>query len=181
MLWIKYAMKYIKKIHKLKFLLYKDFLTNIIIHIFLIFLSMSNRFLSVLILASFIWLGVAAYLYFFVYHVVVVTIQNNVSDYTVILESKNTLEKQTVTCPEPLCVIPHVPPFEYTLWIEKNGYNSQIFTKHITTSTTLDIALQKTVHFLRCWKYRVQTWSDNFETSTQVAWKLWIRVFSSEK
>ena len=50
---------------------------------------------------------------------VVITVQNNVADYSVVLESKNSLEKQIIRCPEKTCAIPNIPPLEYIIGIGK--------------------------------------------------------------
>jgi len=66
-----------------------------------------------------------------VYHVVVLSVQSNVSDYTVVIESEQGLKKQTILCPESLCVIPDIAPLDYVIAIEKDGYTSQILDIHL--------------------------------------------------
>ena len=125
-----------------------------------------------LILLSIAWIWVIGYLYFFVYHVVVITVQNNIADYSVVLESKNSLEKQIIRCPEKTCAIPNIPPLEYIIGIGKQWYNPQIFEKQVTSSLTLDIVMLPEVNFevipekITHTQNAILAWSDRVHTTS---------------
>ncbi|MCH2188575.1 hypothetical protein MK079_01960 [Candidatus Gracilibacteria bacterium] len=108
---------------------------------------MSNRFLGLLILVGFVGIGIAVYLYFFVYHVVVVKIYTNVSDYSVRIESSNGAHSLNYTCEESFCLVPDVPPFQSLIAIEKPGYDTVILERYLDRSIELKVELYPEVTF----------------------------------
>ncbi|MDA9129132.1 hypothetical protein N9J72_01500 [Candidatus Gracilibacteria bacterium] len=86
---------------------------------------MRRKLYALLILIGVIGAGVLTYLYFFVYYTATLTVNSNVPEYSVELFSKSTAQKRVVDCPEEICIINEVSPFEYNVSILKDDYESQ--------------------------------------------------------
>ena len=78
---------------------------------------MSRKIYALFILIGAIWALVLGYLYFFVYYTATLTIDANVGNYRVELFSLATAQKWKHECPEEVCVINDVSPFDYNISI----------------------------------------------------------------
>lgn len=103
---------------------------------------MSRKLYALFILIWALWSLVLAYLYFFVYYTAVVTVNANVSEYSVELFSKSTAQKWTHECPEKICVIHDVSPFEYNISISKQGYETELINAKISPRRREEIFVQ---------------------------------------
>lgn len=108
---------------------------------------MKRKLIALLLLLCTIWILVLAYLYFFVYYTATVTIDSNIWGYQVQFFSKSTAQKSSHTCPEKLCVISDIAPFDYSITFLKDRYESQSMSVDIAPwrSEVLLIELEKEV------------------------------------
>ena len=88
-----------------------------------------------------------AYLYFFIYYTGTLTINSNVWDYRVELFSPGTAQKWVHECPDPICEIYNVSPFDYNLSIIKTDYKTKVlsFSARPRGVETLVVQLEKQV------------------------------------
>lgn len=65
-------------------------------------------------------------MYFFVYYTSVVVFDANVRGYKVEFFSTSTAQKWSYECPEELCELPDISPFDYKISLSKSGYEPQV-------------------------------------------------------
>ena len=87
---------------------------------------MSRKLYALFILIGAVAALVLFYLYFFVYYTSTLTIESNVPEYRVELFSKSTAQKWEYDCPEEVCVLKDVSPFEYNVSIFKENYKTEL-------------------------------------------------------
>lgn len=87
------------------------------------------------------------YLFFFVYYTWTLTINSNVSDYTVELYSPGTIQKWIHQCLDSICVIQDVSPFDYNISIIKADYKTEIVSYKVRPrgDETIVVQLEKQV------------------------------------
>lgn len=69
-------------------------------------------------------------------------IESNVPDYTVNFFAKSTAQKRQQHCPEKVCEILDVSPFEYNITIEKEGYDSFFVAQKVKARTKEEIIIK---------------------------------------
>ena len=108
---------------------------------------MSNRILWILILLWFIFAWIWLYMYAFVYYNGNLTLQSNISDYSVTLESQNWVVDIKKECEDIFCIFPDLSPFSYSLIVEKSGYKTIRESLNIdrNESTIIEIVLEKEI------------------------------------
>jgi len=81
-------------------------------------------------------------MYYFIYYTSTITLQANVEWYEVDFFSKTTATKLTVSCPEKLCVIPDISPFEYNISFSKSGYETQTLWVDIPARSSQNFSVE---------------------------------------
>ncbi len=97
--------------------------------------------------ALFIFIGaigslILVYLYFFVFYTATLTINTNVAGYKVELFSKSTAQKWIYNCPEKICIIRDVSPFDYNISISKEDYETKIIAAKVSPRRREEIRVQ---------------------------------------
>ncbi len=87
-------------------------------------MSMSNKFLALLILIFTLFGLFGLYFYFFVGYTSKLTIESNTTDYQVELYSKRIGKSFEYSCTESPCVLSDISPLEYSLRVRKDGYKT---------------------------------------------------------
>jgi len=130
-------------------------------------MSLSNRSLWVLIILWFIWVWYIFYQYFFVQNLVSLNINSSVSWYDI--ELYNLKAKKNINCPEKMCSINEISPFEYELKITKKDYEIYKQKIDLSKSKTINIDLKKILIFekLETWII-TQTWSNDKKTREEI-------------
>jgi len=86
---------------------------------------MHRKLYAFLILIWTIWALVLFYLYFFVFYTSQLSFNSNIWEYKVTLYSPSLAQKKEQLCPQSLCIINDVSPFEYNISISKDGYETK--------------------------------------------------------
>lgn len=87
---------------------------------------MSRKLYALFILLGAIGALVLVYLYFFVYYTSTLTIEANIWEYKVELFSKSTAQKWNYDCPDSVCSLTDVSPFDYNITLSKENYKTQL-------------------------------------------------------
>lgn len=108
---------------------------------------MARKIYALLTLIWALWSLLLVYLYFFVYYTATLTVNANVPGYRVELYSPGTAQRWTHECPEEVCVIAGVSPFEYNISITKPDYESKVIPAKISArgKESLVVELEKKV------------------------------------
>lgn len=122
---------------------------------------MSRKLYALFILVWAISFLVLIYMYFFVYYTATIKIDANVSGYSVELFSKSTAQKWSHQCPEKICTIEDVSPFEYNISIVKENYESEVWSVKISPRRTEEfiIQLEKKVELTEVTLIEVVEWN----------------------
>ncbi len=86
---------------------------------------MKRKLYALFILAWALWSLLLVYLFFFVYYTGSLTINSNVDNYRVELYSPGTAQKWIHECPDMICEIYDVSPFDYNVSIIKADYKTK--------------------------------------------------------
>lgn len=103
---------------------------------------MSRKLYALIILIWSLAFLVLLYLYFFVYYTATLVIDANVGNYRVELFSSATAGKWSHECETQRCVIPEVSPFEYTISIIKEDYETKIISAKVSPRRQESIVVQ---------------------------------------
>ena len=108
---------------------------------------MKRKLYALFILAWAIGALVLVYLYFYVYYTGTLTINANVEEYRVELYSPGTTQKWSYDCPDFVCEIYDVSPFDYNVSIIKPEYETKIISYKVRPrwNEALVIQLEKQV------------------------------------
>lgn len=106
---------------------------------------LSRKLFALFVLVWAIWFFVLIYLYFFVFYTATLVIESKVWDYEVELFSLSSAQKIQVSCPDTVCEIKDIPPFEYNITFKKRDYETLNISQKIIPrkKQTLSIELQK--------------------------------------
>lgn len=130
-------------------------------------MSLSNRSLWILIILWFIWVWYIYYQYFFVKNLVSLNIDSNINWYNV--ELYNLKTQKNINCPDKICSINEISPFEYDIKITKKDYEIYIQKIDLSKSKTIKINLEKTLIFTKIETLNLtQTWSEDKKTMEDI-------------
>lgn len=108
---------------------------------------MKRKLYALFVLIWALWAVVLAYLFFFVYYTGTLTINSNVENYRVELYSPGTAQKWIHECPNLICEIYDVSPFDYNVSIIKAEYETKIISYKVRPrgEETIVVQLEKQV------------------------------------